>query len=83
MKPHHPKNARHRIFEELTLVLREFCLLLTKTPLQNCTEELWALLIFSDSDTFESKESLVEKFGQLTDANQIRDLYTLLRLYLL
>ena len=65
------------------MVPREFCLLLTGTLLQNSTEKLWALLIFSDSDIFYSKEALVENFGQLVDANQVSELHTVLRLYLL
>ena len=40
-------------------------------------------LNFADSDTFESKEALVENFGQLTDAKQVSDLHTVLRPYLL
>ena len=78
VRPHHLKNTKSRIFGELTSVPREFCLLLTGTLLQNYTEKLWALLKFSDSDTFDSKEALVEKFGQLTDAKQVSDLYTVL-----
>ena len=80
---HRLKNAKSKLFEELASVPREFCLLLTGTPLQNSTEELWALLNFADSDTFESKEAFVEKFGQLTDAKQVSDLHTVLRPYLL
>ena len=83
MRPHHLKNAKYRLFEESTSVPREFCLFLTGAPLQNSTEELWALLNFSDSDTFESKEYLVEIFGQITDAKQVSDMHTVLRPYLL
>ena len=83
MRPHHLKNAKYQIFEDSTSVLIEFCLLLTGTLLQNSTEELWALLNFTDSDTFESKEALVTKFGQNTNAKQVSDLHTVLRPYLL
>ena len=63
MRLHHLNNTKFWIFEELTLVPRELCLVLTGTPLQNSTDYLLALLKFSDSDTFESKESLVENVG--------------------
>ena len=74
MRPHHLKNLKYYIIDDQTLLPRELWLLLTGTPLQNSNEELWELLFFSKSDTFESKEALVENFGQLTDANQISDL---------
>ena len=62
---------------------REFCLLLTGTLLQNSTEELWDLLQILNSDKFESKEALVEMFGQLVYVNQVSDLHTVIRPYLL
>lgn len=80
---HRLKNAKSRLFDDLASVPREFCLLLTGTPLQNSTEELWALLHFADPVQFESKETFVEKFGQLTDAQQVSDLHSVLRPYLL
>jgi len=80
---HRLKNPKSRLFEELASVPRDFCLLLTGTPLQNSTEELWALLHFSDRASFRSKEAFVEKFGQLTDAHQVRDLHSVLKPYLL
>jgi len=80
---HRLKNPKARLFEELASVPREFCLLLTGTPLQNSTEELWALLHFSDPVTFKSKEDFVEKFGQLQDSKQVSDLHAVLKPYLL
>ena len=65
------------------MVLREFYLLLTGNPLQNSIDELWDLLKFSDSDTFESKEASVECFVKLTDAKQLIDLHTFIKPYLL
>lgn len=80
---HRLKNPKARLFEELASVPRDFCLLLTGTPLQNSTEELWALLNFSDRVAFASKEAFIDKFGQLTDAKQVSDLHSVLRPYLL
>ena len=62
MRLRHLKNSKFQFFEESTLVPRELCLLLNGTPLQNSIEELWDLINFSDSDTFESQEAIVEIF---------------------
>jgi len=80
---HRLKNVKSRLFEDLASVPREFCLLLTGTPLQNSTEELWALLHFCDPVSFASKDDFTAKFGQLTDADQVANLHTVLRPYLL
>lgn len=80
---HRLKNPKARLFEELATVPRDFCVLLTGTPLQNSTEELWALLHFSDPIAFKSKDDFIEKFGQLENAKQVSDLHLLLKPYLL
>lgn len=80
---HRLKNNKARFFVELATVPRDFCLLLTGTPLQNSTEELWSLLHFSDPLTFASKDAFVAKFGQLTDSQQVSDLHSVLKPYLL
>ncbi|KAL7487630.1 hypothetical protein ACHAW6_013214 [Cyclotella cf. meneghiniana] len=80
---HRLKNIKSRLFEDLASVPRDFCLLLTGTPLQNSTEELWALLHFCDPISFGSKDEFTAKFGQLTDASQVASLHTILRPYLL
>jgi chromodomain-helicase-DNA-binding protein 7 len=77
------KNPKARLFEELAKVPRDFCLLLTGTPLQNSTDELWALLNFANPVSFASKDTFIEKFGQLTDAKQVSDLHSILKPYLL
>jgi chromodomain-helicase-DNA-binding protein 7 len=59
------------------------CLLLTGTPLQNNTEELWTLLNFIDRTKFENKDLFTEEFGSLTDASQLQKLHHLLKPYLL
>lgn len=80
---HRLKNHQSRLFSELAAVPRDFCLLLTGTPLQNSTEELWSLLNFSDPLAFASKEEFVSKFGQLSDSTQASELHQVLRPYLL
>jgi len=80
---HRLKNHQSRLFADFGSVPRDFCLLLTGTPLQNSTEELWSLLNFSDPKAFASKDDFVEKFGQLSDSKQVSDLHGVLRPYLL
>lgn len=80
---HRLKNNESRLFSDLGSIPREFCLLLTGTPLQNTTEELWSLLNFSEPKTFSSKEDFVSKFGQLSDSKQVSQLHSVLRPYLL
>jgi len=80
---HRLKNSRSRLFEDLGTVPRDFCLLLTGTPLANATEELWALLHFADNKAFADKDEFLEKFGQLKDADQVSELHTILKPYLL
>jgi SNF2 family DNA or RNA helicase len=80
---HRLKNIKSRLFEDLASVPRDFCLLLTGTPLQNSTEELWALLHFCDPVAFASKDEFTNQFGQLQDASQVASLHTVLRPYLL
>ncbi|GAX11583.1 chromodomain-helicase-DNA-binding protein 6 [Fistulifera solaris] len=80
---HRLKNSKSRLFEQLANVPRDFCLLLTGTPIANATEELWALLNFANPGVFSDKESFLEKFGEMTDAEQVNELHSLLKPYLL
>lgn len=80
---HRLKNNKSRLFLELGAVPRDFCLLLTGTPLQNSTEELFALLNFADQVNFQDRNTFIERFGQLTDSKQVNDLHTVLKPYLL
>ena len=72
---------------KLTTVLRTFSfdhlLLLTGTPLQNNTEELWTLLNLLDPIKFESIDDFAEKFGNLKEAKQVDELHKILRPLLL
>ena len=83
MRQYQLKNTKYRISEELKSVARKLYLILIGTTLYNSTEELLALLKISYSDTFESKEALVKKFGQLTDKKKANNLNTVLRSILL
>jgi SNF2 family DNA or RNA helicase len=80
---HRLKNPRSRLFAELATVPRDYCVLLTGTPLANATEELWALLHFANPSAFDSIDDFLEKFGELKDAEQVNELHNLLKPYLL
>jgi len=80
---HRLKNPQSRLFEALTTLPRRSCVLLTGTPLQNKTEELWALLNFGDPETFKDQKAFSAKYGDLKDAAQVGRLHTELKPYLL
>lgn len=59
------------------------CLLLTGTPLQNNTDELWSLLNFVAREEFEDREVFTEKFGDLKSSGQLDSLHSCIKPYLL
>lgn len=81
---HKLKNSESK----LTNVLRDEyryrnCLLLTGTPIQNNTEELWTLLNFVDRERFNDKYSFMDEFGTMSDYEQLNKLQTQLKPYIL
>ncbi|GLE01327.1 hypothetical protein PINS_up010157 [Pythium insidiosum] len=80
---HRLKNQSSRLVEQLRGLRRDHCVLLTGTPLQNKTEELWALLNFLDGQSFPSVSDFLAQFGDLHDAQQVADLHKMLKPYLL
>ncbi|KAF0696350.1 Aste57867_12909 [Aphanomyces stellatus] len=80
---HRLKNQSSRLVEQMRSLKRAYCVLLTGTPLQNKTEELWALLNFLDPVAFPSLTTFLAQFGSLQDASQVADLHKLLKPYLL
>jgi SNF2 family DNA or RNA helicase len=80
---HRLKNPGSKLFEQLSGLPHKHCVLLTGTPLQNKTEELWALLNFADKARFGNQKDFVEKFGDLKDSTHVAQLHTLLKPYLL
>ena len=80
---HRLKNPSSRTFERLLEIQRDFCLLLTGTPLQNKTEELWALLHFCNRQKFASVESFSKEFGDLKGSTDVAKLHALLKPFLL
>lgn len=59
------------------------CLLLTGTPLQNNTDELWTLLNFVGPSDFGSRDKFMEQFGDLKSSTQLEDLHRRIKPYLL
>jgi SNF2 family DNA or RNA helicase len=80
---HRLKNSKARLFDDLSSVPRDYCVLLTGTPIANATEELWALLHFANPQVFADKDDFLDKFGEMTDAAQVNSLHNLLKPYLL
>eukprot|EP00903_Cladosiphon_okamuranus_P007802 g7551.t1 len=80
---HRLKNCGSKLFQELGSLPRDHSLLLTGTPLQNRTEELWALLNFADGRQFFDQKGFKEQFGDLKGSSQVAKLHEMLRPYLL
>eukprot|EP01029_Cantina_marsupialis_P005324 TRINITY_DN1574_c0_g1_i4.p1 TRINITY_DN1574_c0_g1~~TRINITY_DN1574_c0_g1_i4.p1 ORF type:complete len:1418 (-),score=287.40 TRINITY_DN1574_c0_g1_i4:692-4945(-) len=80
---HRLKKHTSRLSEELGGFKRAHSLLLTGTPIQNNTEELWALMKFLDPKEFGDSKGWLLKFGELKSAEQISELHSLLKPYLL
>ena len=69
---HRLKNADGKLAVSLREYHRDHCVLLTGTPLQNNTQELWALLNFLSAKDFGSKTEFLEQFGNLKESTQVR-----------
>jgi chromodomain-helicase-DNA-binding protein 7 len=54
-------------------------LLLTGTPVQNNTKELWTLLNYIEPEKFSNQELFLEKYGNLETFEQIQTLHTMLK----
>ena len=80
---HRLKNPEARLFQQLQQLQRDHCVLLTGTPLQNKTEELWGLLHFASPEKFPRLDLFVQRFGDLKDSSQVAQLHGLLKPFLL
>lgn len=80
---HRLKNKSSRVLNELLRFNYDHLLLLTGTPIQNNTQELWTLLNLLDPVQFSSAEDFVAAFGNLKDAEQVKRLHDILKPFLL
>jgi len=80
---HRLKNQNAKILTALKRLPCKRILLLTGTPIQNNTEELWTLLNYIEPERFQRLEEFKEKFGDLTNADQIDCLHKILKPFLL
>lgn len=80
---HRLKNKDSALAQDLRTLKIEHMHLLSGTPLQNNTTELWALLHFLDPNLFPTLDGFLEDFGTLTDSTQVEKLNEKIRPYLL
>lgn len=80
---HRLKNQNAKILGALRRLPCERILLLTGTPVQNNTAELWTLLNFIEPSKFYSADKFLQEFGDLSNAEQIDKLHQVLKPYLL
>src|SRR5690606_19933640 len=80
---HRLKNKASRVLNEFLNFNYDHLLLLTGTPIQNNTQELWTLLNLLDPVNFPDVDLFLKDFGNLKDASQVTKLHEILKPYLL
>ena len=80
---HRLKNAESQLHECMKDFKTGFRLLITGTPLQNSTRELWALLSFLMPKKFGSVEEFEENYSRITETDQVNSLHAILKPHLL
>lgn len=80
---HKLKNKNSKIVKTLSRLNVSRRLLLTGTPIQNNTHELWTLLNYIEPENFFSAEEFSEKFGDLKHGEQVEALQIEIRPYVL
>lgn len=80
---HRLKNKTSRVLNEFSNFKYDHLLLLTGTPIQNNTQELWTLMNLLDPESFPDLDAFMEDFGNLKDATQVSKLHDLLKPYIL
>ena len=76
---HRLKNQDSKLITELRSYHYDHVLLMTGTPLQNNTKELWSLLNFLNPEKFASSSDFIAQYGDLATAAQVDKLHALLR----
>jgi len=80
---HRLKNRQSKLFDELLGFRSEHRVLLTGTPLQNNSLELFSLLHFLEPAKFPNEKEFQQAYGDIRDAEAVENLKALLRPYLL
>lgn len=80
---HRLKNQNAKILQCLRQLPCKRILLLTGTPIQNNTDELWSLLNYIEPEKFSRREEFRREFGNLSSQEQVQKLHVLLKPYLL
>lgn len=80
---HRLKGSGSRVLKQMRVLHCDRKLLLTGTPLQNNTQELWVLLNYLEPVKFDSLDEFNRKFGKLQSQSQVEELQKLLAPYLL
>ena len=80
---HRLKNKQAKILQFLKELSCKRFLLMTGTPLQNNTEELWSLLNFIEPNEFNSLPGFLQRYGNLETHEQVEELQENIRPYLL
>ncbi|RLN68096.1 hypothetical protein BBP00_00001225 [Phytophthora kernoviae] len=80
---HRLKGAGSRVLKQMRVLHVDRKVLLTGTPLQNNTQELWVLLNYLEPVKFASMEEFNKNFGRLHSQEQVVKLQQLLAPYIL
>ncbi|KAL4510059.1 hypothetical protein ABPG72_010252 [Tetrahymena utriculariae] len=80
---HRLKNQNAKILATLKRLPCKRTLLLTGTPIQNNTEELWTLLNYIEPNKFASLQEFKEQFGELQNKEQVDNLQVKIKPFLL
>ncbi|KAH8583186.1 chromodomain-helicase-DNA-binding multidomain chromatin with the following architecture [Cryptosporidium sp. chipmunk genotype I] len=80
---HRLKNRGAKTLQVFKSIACRHILLLSGTPVQNNTEELWPLLNYIEPIKFASIEAFTQEFGELQTSSQVSALHELLRPHLL
>ncbi|GLD91693.1 hypothetical protein PINS_up000226 [Pythium insidiosum] len=80
---HRLKSAGSRVLKQMRVLNCDRKLLLTGTPLQNNTQELWVLLNYLEPVKFGNMDDFNNNFGKLQSQEQVVELQKLLSPYLL
>lgn len=80
---HRLKNRQAKLVEELRSFSTKHRILLTGTPIQNSSAEVWALLNFLEPSKFSDENAFLSKFAEINDSETAENFREMLRPYML